>query len=203
MLRTVCSCTPLTASKKPLMTLDDLMSVHVCGIGNEPLKISVRVCTIGIPYYLLDLFLYSLACVIAFSRFRPSGTRSYRDTPPMTNLSLNRHTSNDIWLHFQTLLTTCSSTSLLTANFSDMADSIPNTKLHAFNRKDTTYTSDDLSIGVSVFVPKSAEKGQKLPVLVRWHGGALINGGRVYEPWFPKWYVFSRICGSLQNKQLS
>ncbi|KAI4717701.1 alpha/beta-hydrolase [Aureobasidium sp. EXF-10727] len=63
------------------------------------------------------------------------------------------------------------------------------TKLHAFDREDTTYTSDGLSIGVSIFVPKSAGKGQKLPVLVRWHGGALINGGRVYEPWFPKWII--------------
>lgn len=63
------------------------------------------------------------------------------------------------------------------------------TKFHAFTREDTAYTADDLSIGISVFVPKSAEKGQTLPVLVRWHGGALINGGRVYEPWFPKWYV--------------
>jgi len=71
-----------------------------------------------------------------------------------------------------------------------MADSMSTTKFHAFNREDTTYTSDGLSIGISVFVPKSAEKGQTLPVLVRWHGGALINGGRVYEPWFPKWYVF-------------
>ncbi|KAG9648890.1 alpha/beta-hydrolase, partial [Aureobasidium melanogenum] len=66
-----------------------------------------------------------------------------------------------------------------------MADS----KFHAFDRRDTTYTSDDLSIGVSVFVPKSAEKGGTLPVLVRWHGGALINGGRVYEPWFPRWII--------------
>jgi hypothetical protein len=84
-----------------------------------------------------------------------------------------------------------------------MADSSSITKLHAFNRKDTTYASDDISIGISVFVPKSAEKGQILPVLVRWHGGALINGGRVHEPWFPKWYVLSRIRGPLQDQQLS
>ncbi|KAI4727175.1 alpha/beta-hydrolase [Aureobasidium sp. EXF-10728] len=70
-----------------------------------------------------------------------------------------------------------------------MAGSETTTKLHAFDREDTTYTSDGLSIGVSIFVPKSAGKGQKLPVLVRWHGGALINGGRVYEPWFPKWII--------------
>lgn len=42
-----------------------------------------------------------------------------------------------------------------------------------------------------MLVPKNAEKGQTLPVLVRWHGGALINGGRMYEPWFPKWYVLT------------
>ncbi|KAI5197009.1 alpha/beta-hydrolase [Aureobasidium subglaciale] len=63
------------------------------------------------------------------------------------------------------------------------------TKLHAFSRQDTAYTSDGFSIGISVFVPKSAGKGQNLPVHVRWHGGALINGGRVYEPWFPKWTI--------------
>lgn len=78
-----------------------------------------------------------------------------------------------------------------------MAGSMSTTKFHAFNREDTTYTSDGLSIGISVFVPKSAEKGQKLPVLVRWHGGALINGGRVHEPWFPKWYVFASARGFL------
>ncbi|CAD0111360.1 unnamed protein product, partial [Aureobasidium uvarum] len=59
-----------------------------------------------------------------------------------------------------------------------MAGSELTTKFHAFHREDTTYASDNLSIGVSVFVPKSAGKGQRLPVLVRWHGGALINGGR-------------------------
>ncbi|KAI5245410.1 alpha/beta-hydrolase [Aureobasidium subglaciale] len=69
-----------------------------------------------------------------------------------------------------------------------MADSVT-TKFHAFDRQDTTYGSDGLSIGISVFVPKSIGKGQNLPVHVRWHGGALINGGRVYEPWFPKWTI--------------
>ncbi|KAG9823178.1 alpha/beta-hydrolase, partial [Aureobasidium melanogenum] len=63
------------------------------------------------------------------------------------------------------------------------------TKFHAFDRKDTTYTSDGLSIAVSVFVPKGVEKRQTLPILIRWHGGALINGGRVYEPWFPRWII--------------
>jgi carboxylesterase type B len=62
------------------------------------------------------------------------------------------------------------------------------TKFHAFNRQDTTYNSfDDLKIGISVFVPKNVAKALCLPVLVRWHGGALINGGRAYEPWFPRW----------------
>lgn len=61
------------------------------------------------------------------------------------------------------------------------------TKFDAFDRKDTAYTSHDLSIGVSVFVPKGVKKGQTLPILIRWHGGALINGGRIYEPWFPRW----------------
>ncbi|KAG9521920.1 alpha/beta-hydrolase, partial [Aureobasidium melanogenum] len=63
------------------------------------------------------------------------------------------------------------------------------TKFHAFDRKDTTYTSDGLSIGVSVFVPKGVENRQTLPILIRWHGGALINGGRIYEPWFPRWVI--------------
>ncbi|KAG9953065.1 alpha/beta-hydrolase, partial [Aureobasidium melanogenum] len=63
------------------------------------------------------------------------------------------------------------------------------TKFDAFDRKDTAYTSHDLSIGVSVFVPKGVKKGQTLPILIRWHGGALINGGRIYEPWFPRWII--------------
>jgi hypothetical protein len=104
------------------------------------------------------------------------------------NISLNRHTSNDIWLQLSPGSSdNISLTSLPPAELLYMADSTSTTKLHAFTREDTTYSSDDLSIGVSVFVPKSAGKGQTLPVLVRWHGGALINGGRVYEPWFPKW----------------
>ncbi|KAH0369061.1 alpha/beta-hydrolase, partial [Aureobasidium melanogenum] len=63
------------------------------------------------------------------------------------------------------------------------------TKFHAFDRKDTTYTSGDLSVGISVFVPRGVKKGQTLPILIRWHGGALINGGRIYEPWFPRWII--------------
>ena len=69
-----------------------------------------------------------------------------------------------------------------------MAELLSTTKLHAFDRQDITYTSfDGLKIGITVFVPKNVDKGSTLPVLVRWHGGALINGGRDYEPWFPRW----------------
>ncbi|THY37012.1 alpha/beta-hydrolase, partial [Aureobasidium pullulans] len=71
-----------------------------------------------------------------------------------------------------------------------MAELLSTTKLHAFDRQDTTYTSfDGLKIGITVFVPKNVDKGSTLPVLVRWHGGALINGGRDYEPWFPRWII--------------
>jgi hypothetical protein len=167
----------------------------------EFLEDSAEVYTIDFSYHLFDL-IPPRSCLYDHNLPYLLGTEPYRNTPPTTNLSLKRHTSNDIWL----VMSPNTSDNMLfnfLPDFSDMADSIPNTKLHAFNRKDTTYTSDDLSIGVSVFVPKSAEKCQTLPVLVRWHGGALINGGRVHEPWFPKWYVLSRIRGSLQDKRLS
>lgn len=140
------------------------------------------------------IFLCSLACGLRVSISCLFGLRPYRDTPPATNLSLNTYTSNDLSGYYNCLRTlqnniTPSSDLSSTAKLLYMADLMKTTKFHAFNREDTTYTSDGLSIGISVFVPRSAEKGQTLPVLVRWHGGALINGGRVHEPWFPEWYV--------------
>jgi hypothetical protein len=170
------------------MPLDDLMSSHVYFVGNEPLKVLARISAICVSYHLLPSYiLCPLVRVTAFSHLL-FGIESYRDAPLTMNISLNRHTSNDIWLQLSPRSSNnISSTSSPPVEFLYMADSTSTTKLHAFTRGDTTYTSDDLSIVISVFVPKSTEKGQTLPVLVRWHGGALINGGRVYEPWFPKW----------------
>lgn len=62
-------------------------------------------------------------------------------------------------------------------------------KLDAFTRSDAVYgTVNGHDIPLSVWMPKDAEPGAH-PVMVRWHGGALMNGARNYELWWPAWYV--------------
>ena len=69
-------------------------------------------------------------------------------------------------------------------------------KFHAFDRTDAVYsTVSGHDIGVTIFVPKNVKtdgisKGDEkksLPVHVRWHGGALIDGQRDFEDWIPGW----------------
>jgi hypothetical protein len=69
MLQTVCSCTPLTASKSSiLMPFDDLMSIYVYCVGNEPLEVLARVSTIDVSYHSLPSYiLCPFISVIAFS----------------------------------------------------------------------------------------------------------------------------------------
>jgi hypothetical protein len=73
----------------------------------EPLEVSAKLYMIDYSYHPVDSIplhahlydcSYILPCLF--------GTKSYRDTPPTTHLSLNRYTSNDIWLCLQSLLTT-------------------------------------------------------------------------------------------------
>jgi hypothetical protein len=89
-------------------------------------------------------------------------------------------------------------------------------RFEGFVRSDAVYKTvgepgHQHEVGVSVWVPRNvmdemnlareimhgrekfveAGEGRARPVVVRWHGGALINGARNYEEWFPEWYVFN------------
>lgn len=62
-------------------------------------------------------------------------------------------------------------------------------KFADFDQSDVVYkTVNGHEIATSIFVPKETQPGKR-PVLLRWHGGALINGYRNLEDWFPTWYV--------------
>jgi acetyl esterase/lipase len=42
----------------------------------------------------------------------------------------------------------------------------------------------------SVLRPTNKDPGTaSCPVLVFWHGGGLVTGGRLYEPWWPTWMI--------------
>lgn len=53
---------------------------------------------------------------------------------------------------------------------------------------------DNHDIGLSILVPNALLSGahkleEKRPVIVRFHGGFLVGGSRLYTDWFPKWSV--------------
>jgi acetyl esterase/lipase len=67
-----------------------------------------------------------------------------------------------------------------------------------FTQDDFTYkTVSETPLQATVLVPKSIiERGteggksaKKCPVLVHFHGGALVVGDRMFEDWFAIWYV--------------
>ncbi|KAK7546453.1 Alpha/Beta hydrolase protein [Phyllosticta citricarpa] len=43
-------------------------------------------------------------------------------------------------------------------------------------------------IETSILVPKNAAPGPR-PTIVRWHGGGLVTGARLYTPWFAPWVL--------------
>lgn len=58
------------------------------------------------------------------------------------------------------------------------SESEPKSKFHAFNTSDVAYkVVDGHEVEATVCVPKDARPGARLPVMVRFHGGALVNGG--------------------------
>jgi len=60
-----------------------------------------------------------------------------------------------------------------------------------FNTTDCTYkTIDDHAIKCTVLTPKTAVTGKR-PVIVRWHGGFLFTGARMFPDWWPSWYASS------------
>lgn len=60
-------------------------------------------------------------------------------------------------------------------------------KLAPFNLHDITYkTVSNTPINATILIPKDIKPG-KHPVLVRWHGGYLIAGARMFLPFFQQW----------------
>ncbi|KAK8224307.1 Alpha/Beta hydrolase protein [Phyllosticta capitalensis] len=49
-------------------------------------------------------------------------------------------------------------------------------------------TVDGQPIETSILVPKDAAPGPR-PTIVRWHGGGLVTGARLYTPWFAPWVL--------------
>jgi acetyl esterase/lipase len=62
-------------------------------------------------------------------------------------------------------------------------------KLAPFNVHDITYkTVSNTAIDTTILIPKGIKSG-KHPLLVRWHGGYLITGARMFLPFFHQWVL--------------
>ncbi|KAK5120213.1 hypothetical protein LTR85_006419 [Meristemomyces frigidus] len=60
-------------------------------------------------------------------------------------------------------------------------------KFSAFNLVDVVYKSvDDTPIQASILIPKDI-KPRKHPLMIRWHGGFLVTGNRLFQDWYPQW----------------
>ena len=58
-----------------------------------------------------------------------------------------------------------------------------------FHITDCTYkTIENHAIKCTVLTPKTAVSGKR-PVIVRWHGGFLFTGTRMFPDWWPSWYA--------------
>lgn len=63
------------------------------------------------------------------------------------------------------------------------ADMAVSAKFSAFNLIDVNYKEvHSVAIPASILIPKDTQAGTH-PVLVRWHGGCLITGHRLYPDW--------------------
>jgi cephalosporin-C deacetylase-like acetyl esterase len=63
------------------------------------------------------------------------------------------------------------------------ADMAISAKFAAFNIVDVNYkTVNGVAIPASILIPKDIKPG-KHPLLVRWHGGCLITGHRMFPEW--------------------
>lgn len=61
--------------------------------------------------------------------------------------------------------------------------------LDAFLRQDVTYKQlAGHSFQASILVPKDVCQGT-CPLIVRWHGGGLVNGYRLYTEWLPPYII--------------
>jgi acetyl esterase/lipase len=62
-------------------------------------------------------------------------------------------------------------------------------RLGACSLKDATYkTINGHSLLASIVVPRGLAPG-KHPLVVRWHGGGLVNGHRLYTPWIAQYMI--------------
>lgn len=70
--------------------------------------------------------------------------------------------------------------------------SLERSRFESFQRADIEYSRvGDVPLIASVLIPKKAqeEPQRQAPVLVFWHGGGFVVGGRLYEPWWSDWLV--------------
>ncbi len=64
------------------------------------------------------------------------------------------------------------------------ADAAVSAKFSAFTVVDVDYkTIDGVGIPASILTPKNAKPG-KHPLIVRWHGGCLVTGHRLFPDWY-------------------
>jgi len=62
-------------------------------------------------------------------------------------------------------------------------------KLDPFEVYNATYkVIKGHDIDASILIPANLKDG-KHPLIVRWHGGFLIGGSRLFLPWFPQWIL--------------
>ena len=67
----------------------------------------------------------------------------------------------------------------------------------SFARSDFEYSRvENHPLIVSVLSPKKTHESaqRQAPVLVFWHGGGFVVGGRLYEPWWSEWLVLWQPC---------
>ncbi|KAK3082289.1 hypothetical protein LTS18_007845 [Coniosporium uncinatum] len=64
-----------------------------------------------------------------------------------------------------------------------------NSKLNPFDVYNATYKRiRGHEIDASILIPANLGPGNH-PLIVRWHGGFLIGGSRLFMPWFPQWIL--------------
>ncbi|KAK9427919.1 Alpha/Beta hydrolase protein [Lipomyces doorenjongii] len=70
-----------------------------------------------------------------------------------------------------------------------MASTMASTKFAEFNIWTTCYKKvGDHEIAVDILIPKHLSSGNR-PVIVRFHGGYLITGSRLFADWFASWVI--------------
>ena len=64
------------------------------------------------------------------------------------------------------------------------------TRFDGFNIHRTSYKKiGSHEIAVNVLIPKNAKPGKKHPLVVKFHGGGLVQGEAMYPDWFAGWLI--------------